>query len=216
VLNFVGRKANATETMLMTTNKELKAKAKAKIVLGIIGLFFLAATLYIKGCFSKNESSVTQQPLNIQKNDSSSLNTTINNAPTNIGGDQNNAGRDVKTDNRKIDVHGPAFFDSSKQINTYNYTAGLKQRHIDLRLMRKIIDSIPSKHAKIEILCGGDGEGENLGKEISNYLVKRGYSKPTLIPWHLTGDYDKVEYSFGQDKIFRISIHPQRNDKQIY
>jgi hypothetical protein len=201
---------------MLMTNKELKAKAKSRIVLGIIGLGLLAGGLYIKGCFSKGQPSTTQQPVTTQKLNYSSANTTNNNAPTNIGRDQISAGRDVKTDNRKIDVHGPAFFDSSKQINQYNYTNSIKQRHIDLKAMQKIIDSIPSKDTKIEILCGGDGEGETLGKEISSYLTKRGYSKPSLSPWYLTGGYDKIEYELQSNEIFLISIHPQRNDKQIY
>ncbi len=43
-----------------------------------------------------------------------------------------------------------------------------------------------------------------------------GYSKPTLVGWSLTGDYDKVEYELQSNGIFLISIHPQRNAKQLY
>ena len=93
----------------------------------------------------------------------------------------------------------------------------MKQRHIDFSLMKRILDSIPSKRIKIEIEAGGGKEGENLATEISDYLVKHGYRKPAIIPWSLTGNWDITEYHFDlADSTFRIDIHPQRNDQQIH
>ncbi len=129
-------------------DKDLNTKAKAKIVLGIISLFFLAGTLYIKSCFSQDASLTPIQSVPTQKIDTFSKGPITNNIQTKVGRDQNNAGRDIKTDNRKVDVHGPAFFDSSKQINNYNYTNVLKQRHIDLKIMRRIIEVFHLKTQK--------------------------------------------------------------------
>jgi len=117
-------------------------------------------------------------------------------------------GGGVTNNHRETVIKGDAFFDSAKQINQYQ---GIRQRHLDSDLMATIIDSIPEKKTRIEIFCGGEVEGMNLGKEMRDYLVARGFSKPSLEYWYLTGNFDLIEYSFDRDSVFRISIHPQSN-----
>lgn len=194
--------------------KQFKRKIRQDVIAGILVLILGFAGAYLKGCFNKKENPVTLQNITVQTLDSSPQNTTNNNGTVTVNRDQNNAGRNIKNDNKKIDVHGNAFFDSSKQVNYYQ---GLKQRHIDSPLMKKILDSIPSKKIRIEILAGGGKEGENLGKEITQYLVKKGFSKATISSWSLTGNWDIIEYHFDvADSTFRIDIHPQSNDQQIH
>ncbi|HEX7903379.1 MAG TPA: hypothetical protein VF487_05835 [Chitinophagaceae bacterium] len=193
--------------------KQFKRKVRQEFIVGGLVLLFVAAGVYVKGCFSKDSSTQTHQNTINTNSDSASSNTT-NNKDVEIKGDQINAGRDANVDKRKVEVKGDAFFDSSKQINNYQ---GLRQRHIDLSLMKKILDSIPSKTIKIEIAAGGGKEGENLGKEISDYLEKRGYKKAKIISWSMTGNWDITEYHFDvADSTFRIDIHPQSNDQQIH
>ena len=210
---------------------QFKRKVRQEFIIGGIVLFFVVATAYLKGCFSKKEETATNQTI-INNNSDSASSSTINNKNVEVKGeqiiagrdaninkrevkgDQINTGRNAYIDKRKVEVKGDAFFDSSKQVNYYQ---GLKQRHLDLALMKKILDSIPSKTTKIEILAGGGKEGENLAKEISDFLEKRGYEKPVIGPWILTGNWDITEYHFDvANSTFEIEIHPQSNDQQIH
>jgi hypothetical protein len=195
------------------TDKQFKKKTQQEFIIGGIVLLFIGAGAYFKGCFSNSGGTVSNQTTTTKNSDSASS-ATINNKDVKIGEDQITAGRDAIVDKRKIEVKGDAFFDSAKKVSYYQ---GLKQRHIDLSLMKKILDSIPSKETKIQISAGGGKEGENLAKEISDYLVKRGYPKPEISAWSLTGNWDIIEYLFSPtDGIFKIDIHPQSNDQQIH
>lgn len=196
------------------TDKQFSKKVKQRLIYGLVVVGVVALGLLIRSFFSSDNPEPVSNQNTTNKNSDSASSTTVNNKDVKIGEDQITAGRDAIVDKRKIEVKGDAFFDSAKKVTYYE---GLKQRHIDLSLMKKILDSIPSKETKIEISAGGGKEGENLAKEISEYLIKRGYSKPEITPWSLTGNWDITEYRFSpSDGIFKIDIHPQSNDQQIH
>jgi hypothetical protein len=196
------------------TDKQFNKKVRQRIIYGVVGVTLIALTLFVRWLFTSDKPSDTSNQNTTIKNSDSSTSATVNNKDVKIGEDQITAGRDAIVDKRKIDVKGDAFFDSSKQIINYQ---GLKQRHIDLTLMKKILDSIPSKETNIEILAGGGKEGENLAKEIADYLEKKGYKKANIMSWSLTGNWDITEYHYDKaDNTFRIDIHPQANDKQVH
>lgn len=54
-------------------------------------------------------------------------------------------------------------------------------------------------------------EGENLGREMSKFLIKKGYNAPVLMPAAMTGNYEIIEYYMAADGAFKIIIHPRAN-----
>lgn len=196
------------------TDKQFNKKVKQRIIYGIVVVVLIGLTLFVRSFFTSDKPTDISNQNTTIKNSDSSTSATLNNKDVKVGEDQITAGRDAIVDKRKIDVKGNAFFDSAQQIINYQ---GLKQRHIDITLMKKILDSIPYKETKIEIAAGGGKEGENLAKEISDYLEKKGHRKAVIIPWSMTGNWDITEYHYDKsDDTFRIDIHPQANDKQVH
>jgi hypothetical protein len=109
---------------------------------------------------------------------------------TNIKRDQINAGRDikvtnktsvdkrqVKSDNRKINVEGDAFFDSAKQVNVYNRPP---QRTVTKEDISRITELASSKEQRIKVYSNGSIEGNRFRDEIFNQLRSNGYFALTL------------------------------------
>ena len=133
---------------------------------------------------------------------------TTNNTSSNIKRDQNNAGRDVKVtnktsidkrkvkvDNRKINVGGDAFFDSSKQINILNKP---EARHLTQADIQRLIKEIPSKTIALVIsIYNNDMESKRFADEVDEYLTKAGYNV------ELRGNIEDT-YEFYKDKRFTI------------
>lgn len=203
--------------------KKFSIVVKRRIVLSVIGLIFICLAAWLKNYFSHKEekpkSTVSTNNnkviINASK-DSSSLNN-VQNEQTTIGRDQNNAGRDltisnknyidkksVKTDNRKVTVNGPAFFDSSKQINNYNAP---EHRHLTLEDEQLIKNFLPLSYPIWFYYCNANPECQYFSQEAHTQLEQWGYkfsgsglyigdAKIPGQPWYLEKDTVNKRASF--------------------
>lgn len=177
-----------------------KKEIVSTLIKGLIGGGIALLVAYFKGCMDGCPSTSTTQQTAANKVSDSASGNVVQNKDVDIHGNQENAGRDiVKPDNRQYKT----------EVNEYN---GLKQRKINVDLMKLMIDNIPSTKTGIEINCGGEAEGEILCNEMKEYFQKRGYDKVQIIQnIGGMGGYDSTTFKLDKDGVFRIDVYPQKN-----
>jgi hypothetical protein len=215
--------------------KNIFKTATARVIYGVIGLSFLAATLYIKGCFSSEATPSKQQEITTTNQvDSGSINTTNNQLTQ-----DNKGAKEVKTEfitnktenhyssptpnKPKIDtaiINNGGFVNQGGSGNTYNQTIvdkkPLIERHFtneDLAIIKNLIPLNYEIHLSWGSSCD---ECETFAFEMQNILTNEGYvisermrSMYVGISEKQNGVFKRVLVDVFKNNIAQISILPQ-------